>query len=230
MRNGAWIGAGLLAIAGVLALNPATTGVGAYSAGVPGVSAIASCDFRSVVEELVNAPRYADEREALQQRLTTPEILSMRERVEALDARMDAAREADNRADWEAAYDEWDTLTDELWPLEDEISEAVMQQRTRDTADAYELAMQTARELATDMGYDAIVQGDTNPLYNEPAAEESDEFTDLSMMDEYERMQYFRAQRQDPGIVHERFALRPVPVLPEGTDITDDVRYELGLD
>lgn len=141
---------------------------------------------------------------------------------------MESAREANDRDEWQAAYEEWDTLTDELWPLEEEIRAEVAVRLTEDTAGAYELALQTARELATDMGYDAVVQGSAEPLYTPPSDEDDEE--ESAGMDRFDFMMRMRADAGGPNAVHARFASRPVPVLPEGTDITEDVRYELGLD
>lgn len=228
MRTNTLTAAALLALAGALTLNAvAPASKRAYEP--PTVSSFASCDFRAIATELVDAPRFAEGREALADSLLTAEIVSMRERVEQLEAQMQEAQNNEDAEEWQAIYAEWDRLTDELWPREGEIEEQIAERRAKDTAEAYEEVVRVARELADELGYHAIVQHDGEDLYTEPR-EFSEE--DFEGMTSFEAMNYYQSFQQETGIdaVHARFARRPIPVLPEGVDLTDDVRYELDLD
>ena len=227
MRHNSLTALALFTCAITLAISALTPVNASRTMAPPEVNAIASCDFRTVATELVDSPRYAEDREEFRKSLETPEIVSMRERVERLNDRMRAAIEAENREEYEAVYAEWDQLTDELWPREGEIEAKVQERIARDTAEAYNEILRVARELADDLGYDAVVQTSADPLLDEEddnADEEEEDFNPYGFYSGYSN------DDSAPEGVHDRFAKRMIPVLPEGTDITDDVRYELDLD
>jgi hypothetical protein len=164
---------------------------------------LAVCDILTLVEELYESERFSKPRNEFEESLWPPDLKAKRLEVEQLEARMESLEEDSD--EYNRIYERWDILTDEVWALESEIASQLQLMAARDRHRAFSMVVATAGEVAEDAGHRFVAMGGT------PKPPPDDADTD-ALFASYQ----FRA-------------FLVVPVFPAEADITDDVRFELGL-
>jgi hypothetical protein len=196
----------LLTPAALLAAGALTTLAVRSGADDPAIAPptdLAVCDILTLVEELYESDRFAKPRADFEDSLWPADLKAKRIEVEQLEARMESLEEDSD--EYNKIYERWDLLTDEVWAAESEIATQLQLMAARDRHRAFSLVVTTAGEVAEDAGHRFVAMGGT------PKPPPDDADTD-ALFASYQ----FRA-------------FLVVPVFPAESDITDDVRFELGL-
>lgn len=164
---------------------------------------IAVCDFVRLADEVFESDRFRKPREEFEQSLWPADLKAKKTEMETLEKRLSSMEE--DSPDYADTYARWDVLSDEVWAKESEVRDTMNDREIRDRDHAFSLVVTTATDVAEEAGHRYVAMGGK-------AREIPD---DATSEDAYEAIRF-------------RVFLT-MPVFPARADITDDVRFELGL-